>query len=225
MIRHRVEEVVSVFENSSLTLQYDYIEALGDGRGYTAGRMGATTGTGDLLQTVEVYLNENPRSELRSLLPVLRLRASQESASIKGLEALPRMWRHAAKDPVFRKVQDDLESKLIFMPSVEIARQQKVESALAFLCIYDTQVQHGQEELEEILANLRASHASEADWIREFLEKRFEWLYFPGERSTQKEWRASRGRIFTLLALLKEQNYQLNGPFQIRPFDQTFIIR
>src|SRR6185437_9800653 len=51
----RIEQLTTVFENSTTTFRYDYVEDLGDGRGYTAGRVGFCTGTGDLLDVVERY--------------------------------------------------------------------------------------------------------------------------------------------------------------------------
>ena len=43
-----IDSITSCFENSTKTIQYGYVEALNDGRGYTAGKAGFTTGTGDL---------------------------------------------------------------------------------------------------------------------------------------------------------------------------------
>jgi chitosanase len=50
-------KLVSSAENSSLDwkAQYKYIEDIGDGRGYTAGIIGFCSGTGDMLELVELY--------------------------------------------------------------------------------------------------------------------------------------------------------------------------
>ena len=44
------DQIISVFENESLKIKYDYIEHLepDDGRGYTAGRSGFVTKEADL---------------------------------------------------------------------------------------------------------------------------------------------------------------------------------
>ena len=70
----RVEAVVSLFENSELAPVYDYIEDIKDGRGFTAGKIGFTTGTGDLLLVVKEYLKLNPSAdpEWKKLLPSLQ---------------------------------------------------------------------------------------------------------------------------------------------------------
>src|SRR5579862_8416717 len=46
--RRRADQIISVFENDTIELQYGYTEELDDGRGLTAGRAGFTTATGDL---------------------------------------------------------------------------------------------------------------------------------------------------------------------------------
>ena len=222
--RHRVEEVVSVFENSSLKLQYAYIEALGDGRGYTAGRMGATTATGDLLATVQRYLKIDSNSEFKKILPLLVERAKSESGSIVGLESLPRLWKQAARDPKFVQVQDELENEMIYLPTVKLTKKAKVKSHLGFLCLYDTLVQHGEEELTQILARLKPAYPSEAAFLSDFLDLRFQFLYFPGDPSTRDEWRESSGRIFALKKLIREKNLTLEGPFSINPFGEAFVI-
>ena len=50
-------ELVSSAENSSLDwrAQYRYIQDIHDGRGYTAGIIGFTSGTGDMLDVVKLY--------------------------------------------------------------------------------------------------------------------------------------------------------------------------
>jgi hypothetical protein len=59
-----IEQMISVFENESTSLKYDYIENLHDGRGYTAGPYGFLIADGDLLQVVEVYDGMRPNNVL-----------------------------------------------------------------------------------------------------------------------------------------------------------------
>lgn len=56
ILRKEVFALVSSAENSDMdySLQYGYIEDIGDGRGYTGGIIGFTTGTGDLPDVVEL---------------------------------------------------------------------------------------------------------------------------------------------------------------------------
>ena len=68
-------QLVSSAENSSLDwkAQYKYIEDIGDGRGYTAGIIGFCSGTGDMLDLVELYTQAQARTTCsRKYLPALR---------------------------------------------------------------------------------------------------------------------------------------------------------
>ena len=67
-------QLVSSAENSSLDwkAQYKYIEDIGDGRGYTAGIIGFCSGTGDMLDLVELYTDRKPGNVLAKYLPALR---------------------------------------------------------------------------------------------------------------------------------------------------------
>ena len=72
-LRKEVFALVSSAENSSTDYaeQYAYIEDIGDGRGYTAGIIGFTTGTGDLLEVVERYTELKPENELKKYISAL----------------------------------------------------------------------------------------------------------------------------------------------------------
>ncbi len=48
--KQRAASVISSFENSTTDLQYGYIENIGDGRGYTAGRAGLPQARGTCWQ-------------------------------------------------------------------------------------------------------------------------------------------------------------------------------
>src|SRR3954454_6473988 len=62
--KHRAAQITSSFENSTLELQYGYIDNIGDGRGITAGRAGFTSATGDLLLLVQRYTKAKPGNVL-----------------------------------------------------------------------------------------------------------------------------------------------------------------
>ncbi len=82
-------QIVSSDENSSLDwkAQYKYIEDIGDGRGYTAGIIGFCSGTGDMLDLVELYTSRVPGNVLAKYLPALR--------EVNGTDS------HAGLDPTF----------------------------------------------------------------------------------------------------------------------------
>src|SRR3954470_362696 len=95
----RADKLISEFENSTQRIQWCYVEALEDGRGYTVGRAGFTSATGDLLGVAEGYARAVPGNPLADLLPRLRELAANGDGSIDGLEKLPSAWKATCKDP------------------------------------------------------------------------------------------------------------------------------
>src|SRR4051794_39617736 len=95
--RIRVDKLISEFENSTPVIQYCYSVALDDGRGYTVGRAGFTSATGDLLEVAQAYTKLVPDNPLARYLPRLRELAASGDGSIEGLDGLPDAWASACK--------------------------------------------------------------------------------------------------------------------------------
>ncbi|GGS11335.1 chitosanase [Streptomyces humidus] len=136
-------KLVSSAENSSLDwkAQYQYIEDIGDGRGYTAGIIGFCSGTGDMLDLVELYTDRAPGNVLAKYLPALR--AVDGTDSHAGLDPdYPGDWRKAARDGAFQQAQNDERDRVYFDPAV---RQGKTDGlrALGQFAYYDALVMHG----------------------------------------------------------------------------------
>ncbi len=53
--KQKVDMLVSMGENDNTTIDYGYAQNLGDGRGYTVGKVGFTTGTGDFIIVAQCY--------------------------------------------------------------------------------------------------------------------------------------------------------------------------
>src|SRR6185312_1492868 len=143
---------------STTTFRYDYVEDLGDGRGYTAGRVGFCTGTGDLLDVVERYTEARPKNSLSRYLPELRrLNALNEgpgSDQISGLPGFPEAWKKASHDPLFRKAQDEVVEDTYLKPGLADADSVGIKSALGKGFFYDTIVQHGESATDDGLMDL-----------------------------------------------------------------------
>ncbi len=112
--KRRCEQYTSIFENDTIELQYAYVEPLDDGRGYTSGRAGFTTATGDALEVVQKYTAQKANNPLAKYLPELKRLAKAESGSIKNLGGYVDAWKLAAKDPLFRQVQDEVSDQLYY---------------------------------------------------------------------------------------------------------------
>lgn len=136
-------QLVSSAENSSLDwrAQYKYIEDIGDGRGYTGGIVGFTSGTGDMLDLVEHYATLKPGNGLARYLPALRSVNGTDSHSGLGASFV-RAWQAAASDPVFQTAQDDERDSMYFNPAVSQAKADGL-GVLGQFIYYDAMVMHG----------------------------------------------------------------------------------
>ncbi|MET8990576.1 chitosanase [Nonomuraea wenchangensis] len=135
--------LVSSAENSSLDwkAQYGYIEDIKDERGYTAGIIGFCSGTGDMLELVELYTKRKPGNVLAKYLPALRKVNGTDSHA--GLDpTFTKDWKAAAKDPVFQRAQNDERDRVYFDPAVSRAKKDGLR-ALGQFVYYDAMVMHG----------------------------------------------------------------------------------
>lgn len=135
--------LVSSAENSSTAWQdqYQYIEDIGDGRGYTAGIIGFCSGTGDMLELVERYSAVKPGNVLEKYLPALR--EVNGSDSHRGLgSGFVADWRKAAGDREFTKAQDHERDRVYFEPAVQRAQRDGLGTLGQFV-YYDAMVMHG----------------------------------------------------------------------------------
>lgn len=223
-VSDRVDKIVSIFENDSTVIRYDYIEHLDDGRGYTAGRSGFTTATGDLLDVVEKYNSH----AFDSILDVLKDRAKNESEDVSGLEQLPQLWAQAAQDPVFRTVQDQVNEELYRVPVQELCEKLNLKDPLSFLVLYDSMIQHGDDKddadsLPSLIAKTPAS-TDERSFIQSFLEIRRADLLNPANKKTTEEWRKSVGRIDALEQLVNTNKWTLEAPLHIDVWGEGFDL-
>src|SRR5271154_3015029 len=105
-------ELVSAAENSSLDwkAQYAYVEYNVEGneaenRGYTAGIIGFTSKTHDMLELVQYYDKIAPGNVLSPYLPALRKVDGTSSQAGLG-KPFERDWKIAGEEPNFRQAQD-----------------------------------------------------------------------------------------------------------------------
>ncbi|MFJ6013948.1 chitosanase [Streptomyces sp. NPDC092952] len=136
-------QLVSSAENSSLDWksQYKYIEDIDDDRGYTGGIIGFCSGTGDMLDLVELYTERKPDNVLAKYLPALR--KVDGTSSHDGLDPnFTKDWAKAASDSAFRKAQDDERDRVYFDPAVKQGKADGI-GALGQFAYYDAFVVHG----------------------------------------------------------------------------------
>ena len=63
--KQKVNMLISMGENDTPVVQYGYVQNIGDGRGYTIGQAGFTTGTGDFIIVAQCYNMAEPGNILQ----------------------------------------------------------------------------------------------------------------------------------------------------------------
>lgn len=233
--KRRAEALTSVFENGTPTINYAAIERLDDGRGYTAGRAGFTTATGDALLVVKRYTERVSQNPLAKYLPTLERLAESESDDVSELEGFAVAWREAAHDTRFRAAQDAINDELYFEPAMDMAKSLGITTALGQAILYDTIIQHGGGSDADSLSALvaRTKHRAggtpktgiaESPWLSAFLDVRAQDLLHPANATTQEVWAVSVGRVRVFEKLLRENNLALRGPIVVHTPEYEAMI-
>jgi chitosanase len=235
--RHRADQMISAFENSTTEIQYGYAENIHDRRGVTSGRAGFCTGTGDAVVVVERYTESNPGNGLARFLPELRRLAASGSDDTGGLpeDAYLDAWGREAENKAFRDVQDQVVDEMYFNPAMAHADEAGLTTALARAEVYDAVIQHGDGDDHDSLGGLLqrtesraggtpATGVDEKRWLDAFFAVRIDDLTNPEDPDTRDEWRGSVGRVEALRKLAAEGNYDLRGPIRFSVYGDDFTI-
>ncbi|GAA0795963.1 chitosanase [Spirilliplanes yamanashiensis] len=220
--------LVSSAENSSTDwkAQYSYIEDIGDGRGYTAGIIGFCSGTGDMLDLVELYTARKPGNVLARFLPALRRVDGTDSHA--GLGGYPAAWRTAARDTVFQQAQNDERDRVYFNPSVNRAKSDGLR-ALGQFIYYDAIVMHGSGSWTPSFDSIRreamrkaktpAQGGNETTYLHAFLDARVRAMKMEDAHDNTTRVDTAQ-RVF-----LNAGNLDLNTPLKWKVYGQTFEIK
>ncbi|MEU6380734.1 chitosanase [Streptomyces sp. NPDC046909] len=221
-------QLVSSAENSSLDwkAQYKYIEDIGDGRGYTAGIIGFCSGTGDMLDLVELYADRRPGNVLARYLPALREVDGTDSHA--GLDPdFPRDWRRAAQDSAFRQAQNDERDRVYFDPAVRRGKADGLRT-LGQFAYYDAIVMHGDGTDPTSFRNIRgralnrarppAQGGDEVAYLDAFLDARV-WAMKQEEAHSDTSRVDTAQRVF-----LRAGNLDLDPPLDWKVYGDSYHI-
>ncbi|MFE3517577.1 chitosanase [Streptomyces sp. NPDC059166] len=221
-------QLVSSAENSSLDwkAQYGYIEDIGDGRGYTAGIIGFCSGTGDMLDLVELYTQRRPDNVLAAYLPALR--EVDGTDSHEGLDpGFAGAWREAASDSAFQQAQNDERDRVYFDPAVAQGKADGL-GTLGQFAYYDALVMHGggtdsagfgsirQRALAQ--ASTPSQGGDEVAYLDAFLDARV-WAMKQEEAHSDTSRVDTAQRVF-----LRAGNLDLDPPLDWRVYGDSFHI-
>ncbi len=243
--RKRADQLISVFENSTPEIQYDYAENLQDGRGVTAGRAGFTTATCDALLVIRRYGSKGKVSfqEFTAELQRLCDEHSEATDSLPESKYIER-WKQAAADPLFRAAQDEIVNELYYIPAMKRSDALGLRTPLARTELFDAAIQHGNGNDDDGLPALigRAQTASiaadsnsmsggrvrpgyEKVWLRAFLDVREADLLNPANDATSEVWAESVDRVTCIRSLLSVQNFSMDPPLKCSVYGTTFTIK
>jgi chitosanase len=221
-------KLVSSAENSSLDwkAQYKYIEDIGDGRGYTAGIIGFCSGTGDMLDLVELYADRKPGNVLARYLPALR--SVDGSDSHAGLDPdYPKDWRKAAQDTVFQQAQNDERDRVYFNPAVKQGKTDGLRTLGQFI-YYDAIVMHGDGTDPTSFRNIRkralakakppAQGGDETAYLNAFLDARV-WAMKQEEAHSDTSRVDTAQRVF-----LRKGNLDLHTPLDWKVYGDSYHL-
>ncbi|MFF1739750.1 chitosanase [Streptomyces mirabilis] len=221
-------KLVSSAENSSLDwkAQYKYIEDIGDGRGYTAGIIGFCSGTGDMLDLVELYTQRKPGNVLAKYLPALRQVNGGDSH--QGLDpGFPADWRKAAQDTAFQQAQNDERDRVYFNPAVAQGKTDGI-GVLGQFTYYDAIVMHGDGGDSTSFSNIRrralakakppAQGGNEVTYLNAFLDARV-WAMKQEEAHSDTTRVDTEQRVF-----LQKRNLNLDPPLDWKVYGDSYHI-
>lgn len=226
-LRKEVFALVSSAENSSTDYaeQYAYIEDIGDGRGYTAGIIGFTTGTGDLLEVVERYTELKSKNELKKYIPALEQVNGTDSHDGLG-NTFEKAWRHAAKSEEMIQAQNDILDEQYMNIALRYAKEDGLRPLGQYI-YYDALVVHGSGDSEDSFEAIRNSAlekektpsngGDERTFLTAFLDARVPVMQMEAAHSDLSRLNAQR-------KFLSEENYDLALPLKWTMYGEKFSL-
>lgn len=221
--------LVSSAENSNLDYEeeYAYIEDINDGRGYTAGIIGFTSGTGDLLAVVNRYVELKPQDNpLEQYIPALEKVNGTDSHEGLG-EPFVKDWTVASEDAEMIAAQNAVVDEMYLEPALECAKADGISILGAFI-YYDALVVHGPGEDEDSFGGIRSVAVSNAD-VPADGGNESDYLYaFLDARSTimlKEEAHSDLSRIDAQRKFVAEGNLDLRLPLKWTMYGDEFELK
>lgn len=230
--KRTIQQLTSIFENSSLDLQYTYVANIGDHRGWTFGFPGFTSGTYSGTFFLEEYRRQRRKNPLNRFLPAFRRidagphDTEGRNPDTAGLEDFPAVFQSLGADPKFRRAQHTLVDRLAWRPALRQAKRLGARRHITLGQLYDANVNHGEDGINRLLrrTNRRAGGTpadgiNEVAWLKVFLQTRFRVL------RADPVWNLATDRIRVYERLLRDRNVHLRTPMEIDCYNNHFELR
>ena len=194
----KAQMLTSFWENDTTVFQYAFARNNNDGFGYTAGRIGFTTATGDGYEIVTCFdsaftgagnLRKKYEPPLKVLYDKLAM-TGQIQPNVSTLDAVgnyPADWTATANNattaPAFHGCQDQRVDLRYWAPTLPIMQKWGITTALSRAALYDATVVHGEDNVNNLAkqanndtgntaqtpAAAPLSETAESNWLKAFL--------------------------------------------------------
>lgn len=168
-----IQSLVSIPENSTTSWwkNYGYIEDISDGRGYTTGLVGNTSGTHDLLMVIQELQKLDPNNELVKFIPALK--KVDNSPSTVGLDEFKRIFQRSGANVHLQQAQWNIIVRLYWKPAYDLCKKYGLKSVLALYFIYDTCLNLGNAATaKKVKVKAPSEGGDEKEWLKQYLIER-----------------------------------------------------
>ncbi len=217
----------SIWENDTPRLAYGYAENIMDGRGYTCGRAGFCTGTGDAIQVIDCYDKLRSAADgnlMAKYMPALitindNFMKSGNQGDTSLLDAVGSWiddWGKSYSNPStqadFKHCQDQVSDALYYTPAMQAADRYGLATALTRAALYDMWINQGDDTLvvatNKVLgvAGKLGNGVTEERWLQKFLELRRDLL------AGDSTWKTSVDRVAGYEKARRRGNRDLSQP-------------
>jgi hypothetical protein len=160
--KQKIDMLVSMGENDNTIINYGYAKNIGDGRGYTIGKVGFTTGTGDFIIVAQCYNMAKPGNVLQkywsALVYINNLLQAGDAGNIGDTSKIDAIGNFvsdvaaaAAEAPpagqqenAFQICQDSLADADYLSAAAAHLAERGLQGALTAGFLYDTELNFGE---------------------------------------------------------------------------------
>ncbi|MCA1664435.1 MAG: chitosanase [Myxococcales bacterium] len=224
------EAMTSIWENDTPILDYAYAENIKDGRGYTSGRAGFCTGTGDAIQVIDCYDKLRSAADgnlMAKYMPALttindsRASTGKDQGDTSLLDAVGSWvddwgasYNTTATRADFKTCQDQVSDLLYYKPAMQAAMHVGLTTALARAALYDLWINQGDDLLVKqtngalgVEATIGVGNGVTEDaWLEKLIELRRDLL------AGDSTWKTSVDRVAGYEKARRRGNWDLSKP-------------
>ena len=217
-------QLTSIFENAKLDLQFDYVEDIKDGRGYTFGFVGFCSGTGDGSQMLAEYSSliggkDAETTKYLNAMKAIDAKGKDMNPTLVGLDGFVNYVNKNGKKQEWIQANLNIANKLYVIPSQKKAKELGLVTPLSMGQLYDSYLNHGESGGLAIIKKTGSVSAvgNEKAWLEKYLQNRYNVL------AKDKTWVEALDRIRVYQKLLAE-NPELNRPIKVTCYGGSYTL-